>query len=493
MVDGIRLNGMTQIKFSVSADVKKSTVPTVVVIGVAKVGGELALIGSSAFSSQQLASIGATASEDSLVRSLAADGRSYAVVGLASEHPSAADWRSIGGVIGRKLLEVAAIELQLPVEELAHVESLIQGILLGAYENPMVKSRRKLAKVEVVTPLSVTKAQVADAVAVAVAQNLTRDLAVMPANLVYPESVAKTAAKLADQNELEIQVWEEKQLKKDGFGLIAAVGMGSVRPPRLVKLTYSPKKAKKHLALVGKGITFDTGGLAVKPLGGMLGMKYDMTGAATVLNAIAAIAQLKLPVKVSAYLCLAENMPSGSAMRPGDVFTARNGKTVEVTNPDAEGRLVLADGLSAASEEQPDLIVDVATLTGAARIALGIRYTGLMGSDAGVIAIEDAADDAGELVWEMPLAKELRAAIESPVADLQNSKVGSTFGGMLVGGWFIHEFIGNRKDGSKIDWAHLDIAGPADNEGSAYGSTPHGPTGVMLRTLVSLAQRMSAE
>jgi len=225
----------------------------------------------------------------------------------------------------------------------------------------------------------------------------------------------------------------------------------------------------------------------------MLGMKYDMTGAATVLHAIAAIAELKLPVKITSYLCLAENMPSGSAMRPGDVFQARNGKTVEVTNPDAEGRLVLADGISAASEEEPDLIVDVATLTGAARVALGIRYTGLMGSAAGVAAIEAAAAEAGELVWEMPLASELRSALDSPVADLQNSKVGSTFGGMLVGGWFIHEFVGTKKDGTKLDWAHLDIAGPADNEGSAYGYTPHGPTGVMLRTLVSLAQQMSAD
>jgi leucyl aminopeptidase len=244
---------------------------------------------------------------------------------------------------------------------------------------------------------------------------------------------------------------------------------------------------------VGKGITFDTGGLAVKPLGGMLGMKYDMTGAATVFGAIQAIAALNLPIKVSAYLCLAENMPSGSAMRPGDVFKARNGKTVEVTNPDAEGRLILADGLSLASEEEPDLIVDVATLTGAARIALGIRYAGLMGSAAGTNILEQAAENAGELVWTMPLAKELRAALESPVADLQNSKVGSTAGGMIVGGHFISEFIGTKKDGSTLEWAHLDIAGPADNEGGAYGYTPKGPTGVMVRTLVALAEGMSAQ
>ena len=179
-------------------------------------------------------------------------------------------------------------------------------------------------------------------------------------------------------------------------------------------------------------------------------------------------------------------------MRPGDVFKARNGKTVEVTNPDAEGRLVLGDGIAAASEERPDLIVDVATLTGAARIALGVRYTGLMGSAAAVNAVKQASQAAGELVWEMPFAKEIRSYIDSPVADLQNSKVGSSFGGMLVGGWFLSEFVGNKADGTKLEWAHLDIAGPADNEGSAYGYTPKGPTGVMVRTLVNLAEGMCA-
>jgi len=269
--------------------------------------------------------------------------------------------------------------------------------------------------------------------------------------------------------------------------------MGSARPPRLVKISYNAKRARKHLALVGKGITFDTGGLAVKPLGGMLGMKYDMAGAATVYAAILAISRLGLPINVTSFLCLAENMPSGTAMRPGDVFKSKSGKTVEVTNPDAEGRLVLADGITAASENRPDLIVDVATLTGAARIALGARYTGLMGSAVGVAALEAASESAGEPAWAMPLPKELRASLDSPVADLQNSKVGSTFGGMLVGGWFLSEFVGNKKDGSKLDWAHLDIAGPADNEGSPYGYTPSGPTGAMVRTLINLAEAMSAE
>ncbi|MEY2946320.1 MAG: hypothetical protein RL243_1097 [Actinomycetota bacterium] len=485
---------MSSIKFSVVRDAKTGAKSQpVVVVGAAKIGNVVTLVGSDAFTSEQLLALGVTGKAENVTRSLGADGKSYAILGLGSEAPSANEWRELGGAVGRQLLEVSELEIRLPFEDITSGEALVQGVDLGSYEIDGRPKKSKLKSVTIVTQLSLDKKRIAAASLIAAHQRATRDLAVAPANTIYPESVAKLAAELADKADVEIQVWDEKQLKKDKFGLIAAVGMGSARPPRLVKLTYSPKRATKHIALVGKGITFDTGGLAVKPLGGMLGMKYDMTGAATVLQAILAIANLGLPIKVTSYLCLAENMPSGTAMRPGDVFQARNGKTVEVTNPDAEGRLVLADGISAASEEHPDLIVDVATLTGAARVALGIRYTGLMGSPAGVAAIEAAAADAGELVWEMPLAAELRAALDSPVADLQNSKVGSTFGGMLVGGWFIHEFVGNKKDGSKLEWAHLDIAGPADNEGSAYGYTPQGPTGVMLRTLVSLAQQMSAE
>jgi leucyl aminopeptidase len=224
----------------------------------------------------------------------------------------------------------------------------------------------------------------------------------------------------------------------------------------------------------------------------MVGMKYDMTGAATVYQAILAIAALKLPVKVTSYLCLAENMPSGSATRPNDVIQIRNGKTVEVLNTDAEGRLVLADGLSAASELNPDLIVDVATLTGAARVALGDRYSALMGTAEAVSAVEAAAFDSGELVWHMPLPSELRARLDTDVADIANAKIGSTAGGMLLAGVFLKEFVGSGKAGAKVQpWAHLDIAGTANNEAAPYGYTPKGATGVAVRTLVSLAEGMS--
>jgi leucyl aminopeptidase len=224
-------------------------------------------------------------------------------------------------------------------------------------------------------------------------------------------------------------------------------------------------------------------------------MKYDMAGAATVGPATLAIAKLGLPVKVTAFLCIAENMPSGSATRPNDVVTFRNGKTVEVTNTDAEGRIVMADGLILASELKPDLIVDLATLTGAARVALGNRYTGLMGDDASVELVKSAAQSAGELVWHMPLPEELFELIQSDVADMMNSRVGNPAGGMLVAGLFLREFIGvkNTKDKTSLNWAHLDFATAANNDLAAYGSTVKGATGSMIRTLVSLAEQLGTK
>jgi leucyl aminopeptidase len=201
---------------------------------------------------------------------------------------------------------------------------------------------------------------------------------------------------------------------------------------------------------------------------------------------VVAIAKLGLPIRVTAWLCLAENMPSGTAQRPDDVIKIRNGKTVEVLNTDAEGRLVLADGLSAAAETKPDLIVDIATLTGAATIALGNRYAGLMGDEKAIKFVQESAADAGELVWHMPLPAELRSLLNSDVADIANVKIGNRAGGMLIGGHFLREFVPKE-----INWAHLDVAGPADNGSAAYGYTPKGGTGVMVRTLVALAGNLA--
>jgi leucyl aminopeptidase len=235
-----------------------------------------------------------------------------------------------------------------------------------------------------------------------------REVINMPANDLYPEVVAEKARLFAEGLPLQIEVWDESRLEKENCGGILGVGKGSTRPPRLVKIEY--RGGGKHIGLAGKGITFDTGGLSLKPAEGMVGMKYDMAGAATILAATLAAARLRLKVDITAILCLAENMPSGSATRPGDVIKIRNGKTVEVLNTDAEGRLVLADGLSLLTEMKPDHIVDVATLTGAASIALGRRHSGLMGMGEVVDLIKQSASQTEELIWHMPLAEELRDA-----------------------------------------------------------------------------------
>jgi leucyl aminopeptidase len=225
-------------------------------------------------------------------------------------------------------------------------------------------------------------------------------------------------------------------------------------------------------------------------------MKYDMTGAATVLAVTLAAARLGLPVRMTAWLCIAENMPSGTALRPNDVLRMRGGKTVEVLNTDAEGRLVMADGLVAASEEQPDAIVDVATLTGAALVALGTRYAAVMGEDDLVSRVVDAAEATGELVWPMPLPGELRATINSEVADIANANPGNTAGGMLLAGVFLQEFVGTAGEGddaTRIPWAHLDIAGPAKGPSSPFGFTGKGPSAVSVRALLRLAEDFSRQ
>ncbi len=309
-----------------------------------------------------------------------------------------------------------------------------------------------------------------------------RELINMPANALWPEKLAKEAKSLAKGLPIDVEIWDEKRLEKERCGGILGVGKGSVRPPRLVKLTY--RGGGKHIALVGKGITFDTGGLSLKQPLSMIGMKYDMAGAASVLGAIVGAAQLGIKANITGFMCLAENMPSGQATRPGDVLTMRNGKTVEVLNTDAEGRLVLGDGLSLASELGPDHIIDIATLTGAATVALGKRYAGLMGKGDAIELAKEAAAAADELLWEMPLPAELREILKSDVADMVNSRIGVPSGSMLVGGLFLSEFV--PKDAS---WAHIDIASSANNDAAPYSVYPSGATGVMIRTLIEMARR----
>ena len=298
--------------------------------------------------------------------------------------------------------------------------------------------------------------------------------------------------KLATPLGLKVEILNEATLKNQGYGGIIGVGQGSSNPPRLLHISYSPNKAKARYAFVGKGITFDTGGLALKPANGMEAMKSDMSGAAAVIGAIFAIAELKLPVAIDAWAPLAENMVSENATRPSDIISIYGGKTVEVLNPDAEGRLVLADALVRAQEVAKkfgglDGIIDVATLTGAQVVALGTRTSAVMTNDVEFSQqFLEASEKAGEAFWPMPLPEELRASLDSPVADLAN--IGDRMGGMLVAGLFLKEFI--EPD---VSWLHLDIAGPSYNEATPHGYTPIGGTGIALRSLVTLVESASSQ
>lgn len=418
-------------------------------------------------------------------------------IGIGKDIDSTAKAREIGGAIGRAFNDLKTLVLDIPLASAELAQALVEGIAIVQYEFNRYKSGEtkslNLRNVVLVGNVSLTKAQTDRVKIISETLNATRDLVNTPGNDLYPTKLAELVRNQAKIPNVKVEIWDEKRLAKEKCHGILAVGQGSVRPPRLIKISYTPPRAKANLALVGKGITFDTGGISLKPSTGILGMKYDMAGAATVAQAAFAIAKLKLPVAVTAYMCVAENMPSGSATRPNDVITFRNGKSVEITNTDAEGRLVLADGLILASETKPDLIVDVATLTGAARVALGNRYTGLMGDDASVDLVKAAAADSGELVWHMPLPAELFELIKSDVADLMNSRVGNPSGGMLVGGLFLQEFIGQGKNKERLPWAHLDFATAANNDLAPYGYTVKGATGSMVRTLVAVAEQLASK
>lgn len=453
-----------------------------------------------------LGALGVTGQRDELTRfpATAVAASSIALIGLGPGPVTAGSLRYAAGAATRQLRGVAQVGFALPVEDDADVQAVLEGAAIGAYSYDVYRfTSRSTAKLPVAA-ISVCGSLTRDAVnrdrvvqralIAAEAVALVRDLVNAPPSDLYPETFAAEAARLAGEGGLEYRVWDEQKLAEDGFGGILGVGQGSTRPPRLVRVEYAPEAATRSIALVGKGITFDSGGLSLKPAASMIGMKYDMTGAATALAVTLAAAKLRLPVRITAWLCLAENLPSGSAIRPNDVLRIRGGKTVEVLNTDAEGRLVLADGLVAASEEHPDLIVDVATLTGAATVALGTRQVGVMGTGDAVNRVLEAAQRVGETFWQMPLPEELRPLLNSDIADIANVKPGNTAAGMLIAAVFLQEFIGtsDTDPAAAIPWAHLDIAGAANNAGSAYGFTGRGPTGVSVRALLALAEDLAA-
>jgi leucyl aminopeptidase len=369
------------------------------------------------------------------------------------------------------------------------LRAVAEGIALGGYAFRRYRSstasaprQTPVASAAIVVPDARDRAArdaLERATVVAEAVATCRDLVNTPAADLHPADLAAAAQQLCTEVGCAVEVLDENSLAEGGHGGILGVGSGAANPPRLVRISYdggTPGTPAIHL--VGKGITFDSGGLSIKSASAMEWMKADMGGAAAVMTSIRAVAQLGAPINVVGWLACAENMPSGSAIRPSDVLHMRGGKTVEVTNTDAEGRLVMADAIVRAGEEQPAAIVDVATLTGAALVALGSRVYGVMANDDRLREeILAAATAAGERGWPMPLPEELRESLNSEVADLSNT--GDRYGGMLVAGIFLREFVPQS-----VPWAHLDVAGPAWNEGDEHDYTPKGGTGVPVRTLV---------
>ena len=390
---------------------------------------------------------------------------------------SPAELRKTGAALARRAKDAAslAVDLREAAPDGAGLRALVEGLVLASYSfsRKAEPKERALRTITVVVPdPAALQADLDAALAVARATATARDLVNTPSLEKTPDWLAGAARDLL--TDLDVRVLDEKQLRAGGFGGILGVGQGSSRPPRLIEATYDGG-GSRHVVLVGKGITFDTGGLSLKPTPSMVGMKNDMGGAAAVLAALRAVADLRLPIKVTALAAAAENMPSGTAQRPGDVLTQYGGRTVEVLNTDAEGRLVLADAIAYADAElDPDVVVDVATLTGAMPVALGNRHAGLFASDDELAGqLEAAAAASGEAVWRMPLVEDYRVALDSPIADLRN--IGQPKlklqGGSITAALFLREFTGGRP------WAHLDIAGTAtggDEDERTKGATGYG-------------------
>ena len=446
-----------------------------------------------------LSALGATGRQDELTK-IPSAGRTAAPLIVAAglgpedqggERARLESLRRAAGSAVRALTggKTQSIALSLPAGDAAETEAVALGALLGRYSFTRYRTSAANGAATTNSPSLTVLSAVAGADdaarrahALADGITLVRDLVNTSPSQLYPETFAAEAARVADGAGLTIEILDDQALADGGYGGLTGVGQGSVHPPRLVRLAYQHPGATKTVVFAGKGITFDSGGLSLKPPKAMEAMKSDMGGAAAVLGALQAIATLKPEVNVVGYLPMAENMPGGRAQRPSDVITIFGGKTVEVLNTDAEGRLVLADALARSAQDKPDLIIDVATLTGAQLVALGPRIAGVMASnDELAAAVADTARQAGEQAWPMPLPEELRKGLDSTVADIANV-AGERFGGMLVAGLFLKEFV---PEGTR--WAHVDIAGPAFHEGEAYGYTPKGGTGAAVRMLVQVA------
>ena len=450
-----------------------------------------------------LKNLGATGKSNEIIKVPYSNPQTIYFTGLGETSKSydPENLRRAAGSAARELAGQSTATFALPASTLAQISAVAEGAALGAYAFNEFRSSTKSDFKEPLEQIVIATKSTSDAAAKRalvraeiIARNtaMVRDLINTPPSHLTPDSFCTRMKKLATPLGLKVEVLNEATLKNQGYGGIIGVGQGSANPPRLLHISYTPNKARARYAFVGKGITFDTGGLALKPANGMEAMKSDMSGAAAVIGAIFAIAELKLPVAIDAWAPLAENMVSENATRPSDIISIYGGKTVEVLNPDAEGRLVLADAIVRAQEVAKksgglDGIIDVATLTGAQVVALGTRTSAVMTNDVEFSQqFLEASEKAGEAFWPMPLPEELRASLDSPVADLAN--IGDRMGGMLVAGLFLKEFI--EPD---ISWLHLDIAGPAYNESTPHGYTPVGGTGIALRSLVTLVESASSQ
>ncbi|MEW2482735.1 leucyl aminopeptidase [Mycobacterium sp. NPDC049093] len=440
-----------------------------------------------------LAALGAKGGTDQVTRVVVSGVAAASVLAVGLGKPrdewSADAIRRAAGTAARSLNGTETVVTTLSDIDL---EAAVEGLILGSYRFNDFRSAKTAPKDAGLTEIvalaadtkAATKAEAQRAVDIASAVATARDFVNTPPSHLFPDEFAKRAKALGEDAGLEVEVLDDKALAKAGYGGIVGVGKGSSRPPRLVRLIHRGAKGKKakRVALVGKGITFDTGGISIKPAANMHHMTSDMGGAAAVIATVVLAARQNLPIEVIATVPMAENMPSSTAQRPGDVLTQYGGITVEVLNTDAEGRLILADAIVRACEDEPDYLIETSTLTGAQTVALGSRTPGVMGSDEFRDRVATLSQSVGENGWAMPLPEELKDDLKSTVADLANVS-GSRYAGMLVAGTYLREFVA---DG--VQWSHIDVAAPAYNTGGPWGYTPKGGTGVPTRTMFAVLE-----
>ncbi|MCB9707958.1 MAG: leucyl aminopeptidase [Myxococcales bacterium] len=420
-------------------------------------------------------------------------GKRVLLVGLGQETSPIINARLLGHKAAQYSRPYASVAVALSSTEPEAVRAITEGLIMGAYRYQRFltgerKPKDRLRRATVLLGEPVTdqaKAAMQEGTISGGAVNFVRDLVNCPANELTPSALADAAKEASAKMRIQCQVFGKKEITRRGMNLLLAVNRGSAEEPRFIHMTYQPQDAKRRVVFVGKGITFDSGGLCLKPSKSMVTMKCDMAGAALTVAVVAAAAAMRLPIEVHGVVAATENMTGGNAYRPGDVFTSLDGKTVEIINTDAEGRLVLADALSYARELAPDLLIDHATLTGACMVALGPYRAGLFSNDEPLAEqYASAAAEEGERVWRLPLDKELRDVLKSAVADLKHC--GDGYGGSITAALFLQEFVG------KARWAHMDIAGPAYLD-KPHGTMPKGATGFGVLTALAFLRALSSK